>query len=70
MSKAEPGIWIVRHDGLISKSLDRPDTERLVRATRRSEVESYVLGDYEIRRARPEECLRLGKEGAQVEEIK
>jgi hypothetical protein len=43
--------------------------ERLVRADRRSQVESYVLQDYEIRKATVDEALTLGRQGVEEESV-
>jgi hypothetical protein len=43
--------------------------ERLVRADRRSQVESYVLQDYEIRKATVDEALTLGRAGVEEEAV-
>jgi hypothetical protein len=41
---------------------------RLVRATRRSQVESFLLGDFTIEPAGVDEALELARNGAQVED--
>ena len=41
---------------------------RLVRAARRSSVESYVLQSFSIEKASPDECVSLGSAGKTIEE--
>ena len=43
--------------------------QRLVRADKRSQVESYVLQDFEIRKATADECLALGRQGVEEESV-
>lgn len=42
---------------------------RLVRASRRGQVESYLLQDFEILRAKPEDVLVVTQAGGAVEEV-
>ena len=42
---------------------------RLVRADKRRQVESYVLQDFEIRKATPDEALELGRKGVREEAV-
>lgn len=43
--------------------------ERLVRAGRRSQVESYILQDYEVVKATADDVYRLAKSGVEEEAV-
>lgn len=43
--------------------------ERLVRAEKRSQVESYILQDYEVVKATTDDVYRLAKAGVEEEAV-
>jgi len=58
-AKKKP-LFIIKHGS---------DAERLARADRVTQVQSYVLQDYEIRRATADEAFALGKQGVEEEAV-
>jgi hypothetical protein len=46
---------------------DHPAQTRLIKAERRSQVESFILGDLVIEKAGTEEAVELGAAGVKVE---
>ena len=53
-------LFIVKHGA---------EAERLIRADKLGQVESFILGDYEIRKATADECLVLGRQGVEEEAV-
>lgn len=43
---------------------------RMILADKRSQVESFILGDYAIDKLSPEEGVELGSQGVKIEEVK
>lgn len=63
MSKAK--IFAVRNRAVDPQAVE---SVRLVRAHRRAQVESFILGDFEIAPATADECVEAGALGIKVEE--
>lgn len=46
-----------------------PEKPRLIKAARRAQVESYLLGEYSIETADAEQGITLGAAGVKVEDV-
>lgn len=51
----------------VAKEGETPKS-RLIKAERRSNVESFLIGEFSIEKATPEETHSLGKSGVEVED--
>jgi hypothetical protein len=59
------GPWVVRPRNAEASTKG----VRLVRAEKRNQVEGFVLQDWEITRATPEQTHELGKQGVEIEDV-
>lgn len=60
-------IFVVRPVNPPSEDAGREQT-RLIRATRRSQVESFLISEFSIDKATQEQCVDLGADGVKVED--